>query len=173
MRRLKHSLILVCGVAIFTGGIAAYAANTTVTSSIKFLSDLTIGTTNGPNFGDVKAATVGTYVLSTAGIVTASGGGIIEGRTPQAGNYTITVSKGGLINIFANNYLAAGGSSTPKLATCTYKGVAVAGPDCTGTGLAPPGASSALVVGLTVTTTAGGLDGVTDHPTFTMNVVYQ
>jgi hypothetical protein len=74
------------------------------------------------------------------------------------------------MNISASGYATGGGSTTPSLATCKYNGVAVAGADCTG--VIVGGAALPLLVGLTGTTT-GGADGTTDHPTFTLNVVYQ
>jgi hypothetical protein len=164
--RQLNSLILVAFVSIISGIGGAYAATQTVTATIKFLSDLTITQTTAPNFGYVKAATAATYVLSTAGAVT---GGTSEGGAPAAGSYTLAGSATQLINISAGGY-TANGASTPSLATCKYNGVAIAGADCTGAGLA---ASGPLLVGLTVTTTAAGADGVTNTPSFTLTVVYQ
>ena len=164
-----RTLALVAGVSTLYGLCGAYAAVLPVTSTIKFMSDITFVSTSGPNFGYVKAATVATCVLSTAGVVT---GCTSEGGTPAAGVYTIKGSGTGLINISANGY-TLNGTSTPSLATCSYNSVAVGGANCTGTGLAAPGAAGLpLLVGLTVATT-GGVDGTTDSPTFNLNVVYQ
>jgi hypothetical protein len=118
-----RTLALVAGVSTLYGLCGAYAAVLPVTSTIKFMSDITFVSTSGPNFGYVKAATVATCVLSTAGVVT---GCTSEGGTPAAGVYTIKGSGTGLINISANGY-TLNGTSTPSLATCSYNSVAVGG----------------------------------------------
>ena len=81
IRNFRSVALMSCAAVMFGIG-GAYAATTTVTASIKFLTDLTITQVNAPNFGNVKALTAATYVLSTAGGVT---GGTTEGGTPQAG----------------------------------------------------------------------------------------
>lgn len=165
-----RALALLVTASTLLGMGGAYAATQTVTATIKFFSDITITPVTAPNLGYVKALTAATCVLSTAGIVT---GCTSEGGTPAAGSYTIKGSGTALINLSASGYTVSG-ASTPSLATCKYNGVAVAGADCTGTGLTAPGAGGLpLLIGLTVATTALGADGQTDTPSFTLNVVYQ
>jgi hypothetical protein len=166
-----RNLVLLIAAMIVLGAGTAWAV-TTVTATVKFVTDLSVATVTSPSFGYVQAATAGTYTLDTGGIVTASGVGKLEGGAPAAGNFTITGSASQPINISASGYSAAGGTSTPSLATCKYNGVVVAGADCTGVGLTAPGAGKTLLVGLKIVTT-GGADGSTDSPTFNLTIVYQ
>jgi hypothetical protein len=166
-----RTMALLVSASTLLGIGAAYADVVSVQSSIRFLTHLAFGTISAPNFGDVQAATAGTYVLDTSGGVTATGLGVKEGGTPAAGSYTITGSTHQAFNISAGNYSPNGGTSTPSLATCKYNGVAVAGADCTGTGLTA-GAALPLLVGLTVVTT-GAADNVTETPKFDLTIVYQ
>ena len=170
MGRPRNFVLLIAAMIVLGAG-AAWAATTTVTATLKFLTDLTVTTNNGPNFGYVKAATVGTYVLSTAGVLTPSGGGVSEGGVPAAGSYTIKGSGTQLINISDGNYVAVG-ASTPTAGTCKYGGAASG--TCNQAGLAAPGAGgTTLLVGLTVTTSAAGADNQTDTPHFDLTIVYQ
>lgn len=164
-------IALVAAAFTLFGVGAVYAATTTVTATIKFVSDLTITLVTAPNFGYVQAATAGTYALDTAGVVTPSGGGVLEGGTVAAGNYLIKGSASQAITINTNGYTASG-ASTPSAARCKYgAGAEVA---CTGVaGAAPGAAGTTLLVGLTVTTTNAGADGATNTPSFTLSVVYQ
>jgi len=166
-----RSMVLLAGAVTLFGIGAAHAAVQTVTSSIKFLADIAVSMNITPNFGSVKAGQAGTYVLSTAGTVTASGGGVKEGGSPAAGSYTITGSSSQAINITDGNYVA-NGASTPSAAKCKYG--AGSEVSCTNLNVAAPGAGGTiLLVGLTVTTTALGADNQTDHPAFDLTVVYQ
>jgi hypothetical protein len=169
-----RNLVLLIAAMIVLGAGTAWAV-TTVTAKLTFVTDLTVTTNNGPVFGYVKAATIGTYVLSTGGVVTPSGGGVLEGGTgvnaPAAGSYTIKGSGSQLINISDGNY-QANGSSTPSAGTCKYGGAASG--SCNQAGLAAPTAvGTTLLVGLQVNTSAGGVDGTTDSPHFDLTVVYQ
>jgi hypothetical protein len=170
MHQLR-SMALVSSAAILFGVGAANAAVQTVTSTIKFVTDIAISMNATPNFGAVKALQAGTYVLNTAGTVTASGGGVKEGGTPAAGSYTITGSGSQAITITSGNY-ANSGASTPSAATCKYgTGSEVA---CTNvSAAAPTTGGTVLLVGLTVTTNASGADSQIDHPAFDLTVVYQ
>jgi hypothetical protein len=169
MRRLKYSLVLICGIALFGAGDIARAANQTVTSTIKFFSDIVITQVTPPNFGYVRAATVATCVLDP--VTSAVTGCASEGGTPTAGSYTIAGSSTQLINISAGGYTAQG-ASTPSAASCAYNGGAAV-PGCSISGAAAPGAGKNLKVGLSVATTAAATDGTTNTPSFTLTVVYQ
>ena len=174
MKRMHkfRTMVLVAGASTLFGIGGAYAAVQTVTASIKFLADLSWTQVATPNFGYVKALQAGTYALDTAGVVTPSGGGVLMGGTPVAGNYTIKGSGTQLINVTDSNYVA-NGASTPSLGRCKYGlGAEVS---CTAmNGLAAPtGAGTAMLVGLTVVTTALGADNQLDSPHFDLTVVYQ
>ena len=172
-----RALALLVTASALLGAGGAYAATTVVTASIKFLSDVTISALSPqPSFGNVKALTVGTYVLSTAGTVTPSGGGVLEGGSPHAGSTTITASAGNAINIFASGYTNGVTDATvPSAATCNYNGAGEVPCGTAGTpmAIAAPVASATMLVGLTVLTTVTATSGTTDNPSFTLNVVYQ
>jgi len=166
---LMTSVIVVTAALAGVGG--AYAATQTVTATIKFLTDLTIAQVTAPNFGYVKAAQVGTYVLDTTGAITPSGGGVVEGGVPAAGNYLIKGSGSQIINISTGGYTVSG-ASTPSAATCKYGAGAAAA--CTLVGQAAPTAGgTTLLMGLQIATTAAAIDGQTDTPSLTLTVVYQ
>lgn len=172
MRAAEIGKIALVAAAFTLFGVGAvYAATTTVTATIKFVSDLTITQNTAPNLGYVQAATAGVYTLSTAGTVTPSGGGVTQGGPAAAGNYTIRGSASQAITISTSGYTASG-ASTPSAATCKYgAGSEVA---CTSVaGAAPTTTGTTLLVGLTVTTTNAGTDGTTNTPSFSLTVVYQ
>jgi hypothetical protein len=167
-----RTIALLVTASVLLGAGTAYAATQTVTSSIKYLTDLSFATVLSPNFGEVKQGVVGsTYTLSTAGAVTPGSGGAIEGGTANAGDYTIIGSTGSVINITAGSYTKVGGS-TPSAAVCKYNGGADV-PGCSIVGAAAPGAGADLKVGLTITSDGLTLDGITDSPTFVLTVLYQ
>ena len=169
--KFRTVALLACATTLMGAG-SAFALTQTVTASIKFLSDLTVTPVASPNFGYVKAGQAGVYALNTAGTLTPSGGGVVEGGTPVVGNYLIKGSASQLINITDGNYVA-NGASTPSAGRGKYgAGAEVA---CTGmNGLAAPGAAgTTLLVGLTITTTAAGVDNQTDTPHFDLTIVYQ
>lgn len=172
MRAAEIGKITLVAAAFTLFGVgAAYAATTSVTATIKFVSNLTITQNTAPNFGYVQTATAGVYTLNTSGTVTPSGGGVTQGGSPAAGNYTIAGSASQAITISTSGYTASG-ASTPSAATCKYgAGSEVA---CTSVAGAAPGAGgTTLLVGLTVTTTNAGTDGTTNTPSFSLTVVYQ
>ena len=166
----SRALALLVTASALMGVGTAYAATQTVTSSIKYLTDLSFVTVLSPNFGEVKQGQVGNYVLSTAGVVTPNGGGVLEGGATNAGSYTIIGSSGQVINISAGG-LTPDGGSTPSAPTCAYNGGASG--SCTIVGAAAPGAGKNLLVGLTIASDGTTADGTTDHPTFTLTVLYQ
>ncbi|HVY13480.1 MAG TPA: DUF4402 domain-containing protein, partial [Alphaproteobacteria bacterium] len=119
----------------------ALAATQTVTASVKFDTPLTITKNADINFGIVKALQAGTYTISPAGAISASGGGVVLGGTPQAASLTIAGSTSQLIDISVNNYVANLGV-TPSAATCSYNnGTAAA---CSLNSQAAPGAGKTL-----------------------------
>jgi hypothetical protein len=164
-----RNLVLLIVAMIVLGAGTAWAV-TTVTSTIKFVTDLSVATVASPNLGYVKAGVTGTYALDTTGAVTAGGTGVKEGGVPAAGHYTITGSASQAININDGNYVVSG-ASTPSLARCRYG--AGAETSCTNLNVAAPGGGTALFVGLTVTTSAAGADNQTDSPKFDLTIVYQ
>ena len=169
----SRTLALLVTASALLGLGTAYALPTlTVTSDIKYFSDISFTTALTPDFGYAKAATAGVYALDTAGVLTPSGGGVIEGGTPHAGSYHIIGSGTQGITISAGNPQLNGGHSTPSAFKCKY---GVAAETSCGISVAAPGASpgTALLVGLTVTATAATLDGDHDTPSFDLTVVYQ
>jgi hypothetical protein len=172
MKAIEIGKIALVATAFTLFGVGAvYAATTTVTATIKFVSDLTITQVAAPNFGYVQSATAGTYVLDTTGVVTPSGGGVTEGGPAAAGNYTIKGSASQAITINTSGYTASG-ASTPSAARCKYGGGSEVA--CTSVaGAAPTTSGTTLLIGLTVTTTNAGTDGTTNSPSFTLSVVYQ
>jgi len=164
-----RALALLVTASTLLGIGSAYAAVQTVTSTIKFFSDLSFTFVASPNLGYGKAGTAGTYILSTAGVVT--GTGVSEGGVPAAGNYLIKGSGTQAINLTSGNPVVSG-DSTPSAFTCKY-GAAASG-TCTQAGLAGPGAAgTTLLIGLTVTAAGASVDGQTDTPKFDLTVVYQ
>jgi hypothetical protein len=174
-RKLRTVALLAATSALIGMG-SAYAASTPVTASIRFLSDISITPVNQPDFGSVVAGVADTYTLSTAGAVTHSGSGIIEGGSPKAGKYTVTASTHQGINIYADTYANGLTDATvPSLATCDYN--AGGSNPCDSAAhelaIASPLASATLLVGLSAAATATTNDGDTDNPSFNLNVVYQ
>jgi hypothetical protein len=172
--RKSARVALLSAASLLLGATTVYAATATVTSSIRFLTHITITENQAPNFGNVASLTAGTYVLNTADVVTPSGGGIVEGGITKSGDYTVVASTNQGINIYAGGYTASG-ASTPSAATCKYDtGSAVScGTSGSPLQISSPLASATLKVGLTVTTTNAGADNQTDSPSFNLNVVYQ
>ena len=101
----------------------SHAAVQTVTSTIKYITAISITEVKAPNFGYAKAATAGTYILKTDGTIDAASTGTPEGGTLQAGDYTIAGSATQAIDISVGNY-TLNGSSTPSAATCNYNSAA-------------------------------------------------
>ncbi|HTK85047.1 MAG TPA: hypothetical protein VL625_08175 [Patescibacteria group bacterium] len=165
---------LLTAASLLVGATTVYAATATVTSSIRFLTHITITQNTAPNFGNVSSGVGDTFTLSTAGVVTDTAAGAhLEGGTTAAGDYTVVASTNQAIGIYADGY-TTDGSSTAQAATCKY--AAGSSVTCDGVGnqvtIATPAASATLKVGLQIVTT-GGTDGVTEQPAMTLHVVYQ
>lgn len=168
-----RTIALLSAASIMIGMGSAYAATTTVTSTIKFITDLSVTEVTPPNFGYAKAGAAGTYILKTDGTIDAASTGTPEGGTLAAGDYTITGSASQAINISVGNYVADG-ASTPSAATCNYNSAGeVPCTDASMTGAAAPGAGTDLKLGLTVTAAGGSTDGEVDHPKMDLTVLYQ
>jgi Domain of unknown function (DUF4402) len=156
---------------LIVSGIA-YAATQSVTANATFDSALTLTKNADINFGLLKAATSGTYVISTAGVITPSGGGVVVGGTPVAGSVTITGSATQTVAISTSGYTADAGV-TPSAATCNYNGSPIANCDTGGTGLAAPtGSGKTLLLGVQIVADGTQTAGSTAAPTFVVTVVY-
>jgi len=141
------------------------------TATIGFDKALSFSAVTGINFGYAKAATVGTYVMSTTGTVTASGGGVLEpGGTTAVGSVTIGGSTSQGITISVGNYVANSGV-TPSLATGKYG--AGANDAAFPMNVAAPGAGTVLKLGVQVVASGTQTNGTTATPTFDVTVVYQ
>ncbi len=168
--RLKYLALGLIGSVAVCGG--AYAATQSVTANMSFDSVLTLNKTQDINFGVVAALTGGTYVISTAGAVTPSNGGVVVGGTPAAASITVTGSATQTVAINTQSYSANNGV-TPSAATCNYGGTAIANCDAGDTGLAAPGAGGrTLTVGVTATVDGTQAAGSTAAPTFDVVVIY-
>ncbi len=150
----------------------AYAATQSVTANATFDSALTLTKNADINFGVLKAATTGRYVISTAGAVTPSNGGVLISGTPNAGSITITGSATQTVAISTGTYTANAGV-TPSAATCNYNGSPIANCDTGGTGLAAPtGTGKTLLLGVQIDADGTQVAGTTATPTFVVTVVY-
>ncbi len=165
----KYLALGLLGSFMLSGG--AYAATQSVTANMTFDTALTLTKNADIQFGLLKASTAGTYVISTAGVVTPSGGGVVIGGTPAFGQITITGSTTQTVTISTGSYTAAGGV-TLSAATCNYNGAAIANCDTGGTGLAAPGAGKVLKLGVTAAADGTQAAGATPAPTFVVTVIY-
>lgn len=147
----------------------AFAATQTVTANISFDTPLSITKKSDINFGFVKAAQAGIYVINTAGAVTASAGGTTLGGATQAGSLAIAGSPTQAIDISVTNYVANSGV-TPSAATCAYNGGVAAA--CHLTSQPAPGAGKTLLLGVTATVNGTQAAGTSAAPTFDVIVNY-
>ena len=169
-----RTLALLAAASALPGIGSARAQTQTVTSDITYvtLAPVTFSTIADPDFGHVRQGLAAHYVLSTAGTVTSPDGGVPEGGITHAGHYKIFGSATQQIGISAAGGYSTDGGSTTSAATCTYDAGAL-GVDCTGNALAPPNSGKDLLVGLTIASAGTTADGIADHPTVTITVVYQ
>lgn len=157
--------------SLVVSGIA-YAATQSVTANATFDSALTLTKNADINFGLLKSGTAGTYVMSTAGVITPSGGGVVVGGTPVVGQITITGSATQTVAISTGTYTPNNGV-TPSAATCEYNGTPIANCDTGGTGLAAPsGVGKALKLGVQIAVDGSQAANSTAAPTFVVTVVY-
>ena len=171
MRKIIHI------VAAITALIAFMVENTNaatqaISSSVNFITPLSISINNSPNFGNVALSPTATYVLSTAGSVTASGAGAAtySGSTPAAGSLKISGSTTQGITISTGSYTVSN-NATPSAATCRYNGgVIVTNCDAGFVGAAP-GLNTTLLIGLTIATSTNTSAGAAT-PGLTVTVNY-
>ncbi len=150
----------------------ADAGTQSVTANASFEAVLTLVEDAAINFGSLKAATSGTYVIDTKGIVTASNGGVVLGGTPVHGQITISGSLNQTVAISTDTYTANGGV-TPSQATCEYDGTPIANCDAGGAGLPAPGnTGKVLKLGVTIDVDGTQTPGSTATPSFVVAVVY-
>lgn len=166
-KTLKLSAAVVATAVIVSSGVAL-AATQNFLANVKFATPLTLTKVKDLNFGIVKANAAGSYVLSTAGIVTASGGGAVVGGVQQAGQLTVTGSSTQTLNISTDG-LTPDNGVTPSAPTCKYD-ASVEAP-CNLTNQVAPGAGKTLLLGLTIAAPALP-DNATAAPSFNVNVVY-
>jgi hypothetical protein len=166
----KYKLALAVAITgLMTAG-SAYAATQSVTADIAFDTPLTLTPVANIQFGTVKAAQVGTYVISTAGAVTPSAGGVWLYGTPSAGQLTVAGSTTQTITISTGSYVAQGGI-TPSAATCKYGAASAAACDG-GLSVAAPGSGTTLLLGVQAVSDVTPAAGATATPSFTVTAVY-
>lgn len=166
--KTRHLLAYVSAAALISSN--AMAATQSVTANIAFDTVLSIAKEHDIDFGTVKAAQSGTYVINTAGTVTPSGGGVWVSGSPTSGELTVSGSSTQTVSVSVGSYVANGGV-TPSAATCKWGGAAVDA-DCTFSGGAAPGAGTTLLVGVQVDADGTQNAGDTAAPTFVVTVVY-
>ncbi|MGB9154521.1 MAG: hypothetical protein WCD70_15705 [Alphaproteobacteria bacterium] len=168
MKISKYALVIVTTGVMAAG--AAYAATQNVTANIKFDTPLSLTKNNDIQFGTVKAAQAGTYVISTSNVVTASSGGVWLYGTPTAGSISVAGSTSTTVTVSTGSY-AANGGVTPSAATCKYGAGAAVACD-SGISVAAPGASTPLLIGVQVVADGSQAAGSTATPSFTVSVIY-
>ena len=138
---ISRAVILIMLFFLLFAGTPAVGATSTITASMSFETLLSLTNLSGANLGYLMAEQAGTYTLSPAGGVTASGGGTWLGGLAQPASLTVVGSTTQGISISATNYISANGV-TPSNATCSYDGGAAAA--CSLNGLAAPGTGKSL-----------------------------
>lgn len=172
MKTYFRTVMLALSTATIVGAGAAFAATSTFTTTAKFASPLTLTQVKAPNFGVLKADTMATYVLSTAGAVTTSGlGSVVSSVGAQNGQLSIAGSSTQTIDISAGNYIDDQGVH-PSNAVCAYNGGAPVANCAISGGAAPSSGGKNLLVGLTIDTDGTQADASTASPSFDVTVVY-
>ena len=176
--------LLIGATATFTSGVSIGAQSPTFnihvvengntediseTALIAFDIPLSINTVSNINFGTVKAGQAGTYVMSPAGDITPSVGGVLEGGTTAAGQLTIIGSTTQAITISDDNYINNNGVTISNAKGSYAGGTAKALPF----NAAAPGAGTTLMLGVKVHADGTQASGATATPTFDVTVVYQ
>lgn len=167
---MKKSLLALClfGTAL-AGSQLVYAATQSVTANIAFDTALTFTKNSDIEFGTVQALTAETYTISTAGVVTAAGSGLILYGTPAAADIDIAGSTTQTIDISVTN-LTANGSVSLANPTCDYNGGGSG--TCALNGAAAPGAGKKILIGIDAVVPNTKAAGSTAAPTFDLVVVY-
>lgn len=169
-KKLKLGVAAVATTAVLASGVA-FAASQNFLANIRFATPLTLTKNADLDFGTVQSLTPGTYVLSTAGVVTASNGGITIGGTPVAGNLLIQGSDTQNINI-STSALTADQGVTPSNPTCAYDGGAEVACNTLTNQAAPTAAGKTLLIGLQLDADGTQADGLLATPNFNVDVVY-
>jgi len=164
---LVASAVGMAGVLLSLG--AAYAATSPVTATIAFDTPISLTKNADISFGAVKAGVASTYTISTAGSVSATGGGQWLYGAKTAGNVAIAGSTFQTVNISVGGYSGNGGV-TPSNAKCAYNGGGEG--SCTINGAAAPGAGKTLLIGVDAAADGTQIAGDTATPSFTVTVVY-
>lgn len=150
----------------------ASAATQSVIVNAAFDVPLSLVRNSDINFGTLKAATSGIYVIDTNGTITPSHGGAVVGGAPTPGQITITGSATQTVTIGTGSYMANGGV-TPSAATCSYDGAVIVNCDAGGAGLAAPGGvGKVLRLGVKITADGTQAVGATVTPAFVLSVIY-
>jgi hypothetical protein len=152
----------------------AFAITQSVTANVSFITPLTITNYTPISFAKLSAGVAATtYVLSTAGAVTPTGGGAVEFGTPAAGSMLIKGSATQQISITAGSYATGGTTATvtASAATCKYGAAAEAACTAIGTVAAPTSAGTTLLVGATISVPANMVE-TSSAPTFVVTVSY-
>lgn len=149
----------------------AMAVSRSMQAEMAFVTPLKLAVTSLPEFGTVAAHQAGTYILSTAGAVTAREGSVATKGNQSAGIVTITGTSEQIITIRTGNYITSNGV-TPSDATCKYGTAPIVA--CNDTSLATaaaPGTETTLLLGLQIVTTAQH-EGVVATPGFDITIMY-
>ncbi len=173
-RGLSRKMAAAIGVAgMLCNATSAFAATQSVTANISFDVAITLTKNSDIAFGYVTALQANSYTITTAGVVTTSGGagtGVPLGGTKTAGNITVAGSTIQTVDISAANYTANAGV-TPSAAMCAYNGGAAAACN-TLTAQAAPAAGKTLLIGVTVTADGTQAANTSAAPTFDIIVNY-
>lgn len=169
MKRNNYKkLICALAISVFIPAVS-YSATQSVTANIAFDTALTLTKNNNISFGTVKAATSGTYTVSTASAISAGSGGVVLYGTPAAGSITIAGSTTQTINVAAQN-LGTDSGVQITATTCNYNSGGSG--SCTIASGAAPGAGKTLLVGATVSVDGSQSAGSTAAPTLDIVVNY-
>lgn len=167
MAFIRH-MVLVAGLLL----CSAHAATVSMTANMSFETPLTLVQDAAINFGTLQAATSGTYVIDTRGIIKASNGGVVLGGTPVQGRITISGSVTQTVAISTGSYVANSGV-IPSQASCEYDGAPIANCDSGGAGMvAPGGAGKVLKLGVKIDVDGTQTPGSTAAPSFVVAVIY-
>lgn len=152
---------------------AAEAVSTTNNATVNILQPLTISANNNMNFGKVtKPATTGTVVLTSAGAISGTTGGITTaGGSPAAGTVNIAGDSTQTVHITVTDTTSVAGLSLSSF-TGTFGGQPLSGGSLTGATLT--GGSDTFSIGATlnINSQAGGFTTGVKTPTYTVDVAY-
>ncbi len=163
---------IIAGILCWLGIGLANAETQSFTTSIRFISPLTLSDATDPDFGTFETGASGrNFILGTDGSISGSDAdAYIDGAS--AGSMVIHGSAVQKIDIIAQNLVDDGGISIANI-ICNYGG---AGDTDCGTGIAaaaePTATGTSLLIGMDINTTTAHADGDTASPTFDIIVSY-